>query len=161
MCRQWVFGLAVAICAGPAAVAQENPALPKGRAPRVVSVIEISGDVLVYRDSIAADPVPIPAEKEKPPAGTQFVVEHPVYGLGLRVAVKFPLATGTVYDTAGKKVSPDDVRKRLKAGDTVLVCPDGRMADAQYLKAFAKDVLLLVPPPPPPAPPLPKLPEKK
>jgi hypothetical protein len=162
MCRRVGWALAVVLVGGLVAQAQEKSALPRGPAPRVVSVIEIRGDVLLYRDSMLADAgPPIPDDKEKPPAGARFVVGHPVYALGLKVAVKFPLATGTVYDTAGQKVSPDDVRKRLKAGDTVFVCPDGKMADAAYVKAFAKDVLLLAPPPPPLPPLLPGAPGKK
>src|SRR5690349_19975673 len=132
MSRRLAIGLAVAWCSGALAAALESQAQPNRRVPRAAVLLEDNGDVLHYQDSILADPIMVP-EKEKPPAGTQFLLGPPVYALGARVAVKFPLALGTVYDTAGKKVSADDVRKRLKPGDTVLVCPDGKMADAAYL----------------------------
>ncbi len=48
------------------------------------------------------------------------------------------------YDTTGKLVPKSEALKRLKAGGMVLLAGDNRFPDAEYLKAFRDDVLVLV-----------------
>jgi hypothetical protein len=47
------------------------------------------------------------------------------------------------YDVTGKLIHRADALKRLKAGGLVLIAGDGRFPDANYLKAFEKDLLVL------------------
>jgi hypothetical protein len=123
----------------------------------VVTALSVDDDAILYSERMAFGPM-FPRDGEKPPAGHSFVAdEGPISGVA--VAVRFALARGAVYDMEGKKLSPADVRKRLRPGDVVVVSTDGERVDPAFLKVFAKDVLLLVPPAPGPGPALPKLPK--
>jgi hypothetical protein len=48
------------------------------------------------------------------------------------------------YDTSGKLVPRVEALKRLRAGGLVLLAGDNRFPDADYLKAFRDDILVLV-----------------
>lgn len=48
------------------------------------------------------------------------------------------------YDVTGKLVPRTDALKRLQAGGLVLIAGDNRLPDAEYLKAFRDDLLVLV-----------------
>jgi hypothetical protein len=47
------------------------------------------------------------------------------------------------YDVTGKLVTRNEALKRLKAGGLVVIAGDNRFPDAEYLKAFREDVLVL------------------
>src|SRR4051794_3302978 len=115
--------------------AQDPQEPPKAPAPRVVAVISVTEEAILYRDHIFNGPALGPNLGEKPPAGTQRVTT-PDYRPGIAVAVRFPLKDGAVYDVGGKRVAAADVRKRVKAGDVVAVSTDYKPVDPVYLKAF-------------------------
>ena len=48
------------------------------------------------------------------------------------------------YDTTGKLVPRSEAIKRLQAGGLVLLAGDNKFPDAEYLKAFREDVMVLV-----------------
>jgi hypothetical protein len=50
------------------------------------------------------------------------------------------------YDLSGKLIPHADALKRLKAGGLVLIAGDNRFPDAEYLKAFRDDLIVLVSP---------------
>ncbi len=53
--------------------------------------------------------------------------------------------TPPVYSAAGKKLAGDELWRRLKKGQVVLVAADGRMVDAAYLRVVQPDTLVVVP----------------
>jgi hypothetical protein len=50
------------------------------------------------------------------------------------------------YDLGGKRISRTETLKRLAAGGLVVVAGDNRMPDADYLKGFREDVIVLTGP---------------
>jgi hypothetical protein len=139
-------------CGGP--LRGDDKALPKGLPPRLAAVVKVDekAGVVEYREPLFTAALPQKAGpiKEGDPAG-------PAAGSGVLVTIRFPLRDGTVYDTAGKKVAPADVVKRLSVGDVVLIAAGSEPVDPAYLKVVTKDVLILVPLPPGPGPALPKV----
>jgi hypothetical protein len=133
--------------------AEDKPRLPEGPPPRLATVVEVKGDVVVYRDFYFAPPVP---KKAGPLTLTELVPSHPSSGPWFTCAVEFPLKEGQVCDAAGKKLDAGAARKRLAAGDTVLVSLAGKEVDPAYLRVVKKETLVLIHPPSPLGPPLPK-----
>jgi hypothetical protein len=135
------------------AQAEDKPKLPEGSPPRLASVIEVKGDLVVYRDFYFTPPIPKKAGqfnlKEPVPS-------HPSGGPKFACAVEFPLKDGEVFDAEGKKLNADAAKKRLAVGDTVLVSTSGSKVDPVYLRVVKKETLVFVHPAPPPGPPLPK-----
>ncbi len=80
-----------------------------------------------FRESYLSNPIPTPT------IGTA-----PVKALA---DVKFD-----AYDLSGKLVDKADALKRLTAGGLVVIAGDNRLPDAQYLKMFRGDLLVLVSP---------------
>jgi len=54
------------------------------------------------------------------------------------------LKEATFTTAGGKKLSLDDVRKRLDKPQPVVVSGDGRAVDAEFLKLFDKDAVVVV-----------------
>jgi hypothetical protein len=145
-------GLLAAVVATPGG-AQDKPKLPDGTPPRLVSVVEVKGDVVVYRDFYFAPPIP---QRTGQINAKELVPSHPAGGPLFGCAVEFPLREGEVYDTEGNRVAAEAVRGRLAVGDTVLVSTSGKAVAPEYLRAFRKGTLVFVHPKPKPGPPLPK-----
>ncbi|WP_439631908.1 hypothetical protein [Gemmata sp.] len=87
--------------------------------------IMIEGDVMIGGAPAAADPgTPAGADGKKQLADLKF----------------------DAYDVNGKLVNKGEALERLRAGGLVLVAGDYRFPDANYLKAFRDDVLVIVSP---------------
>ena len=128
------------------ALGQENPRLPEGAPPRLVTVVEIKGDVVVYRDFFSVGPLPVP--KEPGPIDTKKLTPAlPMSGPTLACAVEFSLKEGTVYDVKGNKLSAETAKKRLGIGDTVLVSTTTKTVDPAYLRVLNQEALIFVHPP--------------
>jgi hypothetical protein len=148
-------GLLVAALAAPGR-ADDKPKLPEGPPPRLASVLEVRGDVVVYRDYSYSLLIPKGAGPFDP---TKPVPSYPATGVMYACSVEFSLKDGQVFDAAGNKLDAGTARKRLAVGDTVLVCLVGRKVDTAYLGVVKKETLVLVPALPlPPALPVPKPP---
>jgi hypothetical protein len=155
-----LFCLAVAVLAAigvsargdDTATPKNDTAMPKGAPPRIVSVIRVdaSSGLIEYREFLPQQ-FPFPAKDGPIKPGDPGEMPGPAY---IPLSIKFSLKTGAVYDTAGSKIGPEVVTKRLAAGHTVLVSADYKPVDPAYLKVFVKDVLILVHEFPPPAGPL-------
>jgi hypothetical protein len=121
---------------------QEKQKLPEEPPPQLASVVEIKGDVIVYRDYYSHGPIPkkgLVPPKALPPA-------YPSDGPLLAYAVEFSLKTGEVFDAEGKKVDAAAAKKRLEVGATVLISTSGKEVDPAYLRVFKKETLVLVHP---------------
>jgi hypothetical protein len=136
------------------APAQDNPKLPEGSPPRLASVIEVKGDLVVYRDYYFGPRIP---KKAGPLNPKEPVPAHPSAGPLFACAIEFSLKDGEVFDAEGKKLNADAAKKRLAAGDTVLVSTSRSKVDPAYLRVVKKETLVFVHPAPPPGPPLPKM----
>jgi len=118
--------------------AEDKPKLPVGSPPRLVIVVEVKGDILIYRDFASWPP-----ELPKVPASM------------LAYSVNFSFKEGTILDTEGKKLDAEAAKKRLLAGAVALVSTSGKKVDPAYLRILKKETLILVEPLPGPGPPLP------
>ena len=136
---------------------QEKPKLPEGTPPRLVTVVEIKGDVIVYRDFFDVGLGPSPFPKEPGPIDTRKLTPaRPTFGPTIPCAVEFSLKEGTVYDVKGNKLSAETIKKRLGIGDTVLVSTTTKTVDPAYLRVVNQEALIFVhPQPKPPTVPLP------
>jgi hypothetical protein len=56
-------------------------------------------------------------------------------------------AASQVFEAEGKKLSSDEVWKRVVSGRVVLVSGDGKEVDTAYRSTLAKDTLIFVSPP--------------
>jgi hypothetical protein len=138
--------------------AEDKPKLPDGSPPRLVSIIEVKGDLVIYRDFCFTPPIPKKAGALNP---KEPVPSHPSTGTMFACAVEFSLKEGEVFDAEGKKLNADTAKKRLGAGDTVLVSTTtGKKVDPIYLQVVKKETLVFVHPAPPPGR-LPKSPAKE
>jgi hypothetical protein len=152
MCR--VLSFALLLLPASTALGQEKPKLPEGTPPRLVTVVDIKGDVIVYRDFFSVGPSPIP--KEPGPIDTKKLTPaRPMFGPTIPCAVEFSFKEGTVYDVKGNKLSAETVKKRLGIGDTVLVSTTTKIVDPGYLRVVNREALIFVHPPAKPGPALP------
>jgi hypothetical protein len=138
------------------ALGQEKPKLPEGTPPRLVTVVDIKGDVIVYRDFFSMGPGLSPFPKETGPIDTKKLTPaRPMFGPTIPCAVEFSFKEGTVYDVKGNKLSAETVKKRLGIGDTVLVSTTTKTVDPGYLRVVNQEALIFVHPPAKPGPALP------
>jgi hypothetical protein len=134
---------------------QEKPKLPEGTPPRLVTVVEIKGDLVVYRDffTIGSSLMPKVVGQINP---NKLTPASPMFATSLPCAVEFSLKEGTVYDVKGNKLSAETARKQLGIGDTVLVSTTTKKVDPAYLRVVNQEALIFVhPQPKPPTVPLP------
>lgn len=137
--------------------AQEQAKLPEGTPPRIASVVEVKGDVVVYRDFLSLGSSLTPKEKGKiDPEKLTPAKPFPVPMIPC--AVEFSLKDGAVFDVKGIKLSLEAAKKRLGIGDTVLVSTSGKKVDPSYVRIVKEDVLIFVHPRPAPATVLPPSP---
>ena len=150
--KHLIAGLLIVVV-GPLARAEDKSKIPEGSPPRLVSILELKGDVVVYRDFYFVPPIPKKAGQFDP---KEPVPSHPSAGPAFACAVEFPLKSGAVFDAAGTRLTREAARKRFAVGDTVLVSTSGKKVDPAYLRVVKKETLILVHPVPPPGPPLPR-----
>lgn len=132
-----------------AAQAQDKPALPVGLPPRIVSILRVEGDLVVYRDFLYVALMPKVPGRLRP---GELAPALAAAGPAIPCAVEFPLKEGEVYDAEGNRLEVQEARKRLAAGSLVLVSASGKKVDPAYLRIIDKAALILVPPLPPPGP---------
>jgi len=139
--------LSLAIAASTAA-AQEKPKMLTSVSPRFVTVFEINQrqgvlDLVSVTVRFAAKTVKMDVKKDGKLQTVTKTVYEPVYEKHIgRLALK----SAEVFDAGGKKLSSEDVWKRVAVGATVLVSADGNKVDSVYLSALAKDTLVFVSP---------------
>lgn len=73
--------------------------------------------------------------------GVQQKIVRPVYETRTR---EVPLESATIKEAAGKWIKPADLAKRLDVGTAVVVSADSQVIDSTYLKALAKDAIIIV-----------------
>jgi hypothetical protein len=130
------------------AIAQEKPKVPTGPPPvfRTVTSIDKAMSELELAEiqtKFVAETVNEEVKKEGKVELRSKAIFKPVY---VQVRTKLALASAEVFDAAGKKLSREDVPKRLTAGATVLVSADGKKVDTVYLSVITADTLVLVSP---------------
>jgi hypothetical protein len=152
-----IAGFLVALLA-PLAEAEDKPKLPDGYPPRLASVLEVKGDLVVYRDFYFMPPIPKKPGQLNP---KEPVPSHPSAGPMFACAVEFSLKDGEVFDADGKKLNADAAKKRLAVGDTVLVSTSGKKVDPVYLRVVKRETLVLVHSAPLPGSALPKDPAQE
>lgn len=147
-----------------AAYDDPEPAAPTGPPPTVL-VGSVKGEEFLSR-VVQTVAVPVTVT-EKRQVGDQVVdVTITKYVTQTRmIEVKRDLKKATFGTAGGKKLSLEDVQKRLDKAKVVVMSSDGRAVDAAYLRVFDKEAIVIVapvvttgvaPPPPPPPPPPPK-----
>jgi hypothetical protein len=121
MVRCSFVGVVVALAALSPAWAQEKVALPKGQAPHFCIVTEVNKDGLVIM---------------------QF---GPTKGEFTMVSKYKPVFKEIdAFDPKGKKLTADEVAKRLKPGSVVLISVDEKPVDPAYLAIVKDDTVILV-----------------
>jgi hypothetical protein len=132
--------------------AQDRHVVPEATPPRFVSVIEVKGEVVVYRDFLGLSVTPKAADRQDHKG---LIPANPYPGPMIACAVEFSLKDGEVYEAGGGRLDAEAVKRRLVVGATVLVSTSGKKVDPAYLRIVEKGSLILVPPVPPTGPPLP------
>jgi hypothetical protein len=79
-------------------------------------------------------------ENENPATQTKLL---PVYEEQVR---DVPLDSAQFSEAGGKKLSSEDILKRVAVGTIVVISADGKPVDPAYLKTLAKDTLVVVSP---------------
>lgn len=120
MVRCSLAGVVVALAALSAAPVQEKVALPKGQAPHFFIVTEVNKDGLVIV-KVDRDDFGLIATREYRPAFKEI----------------------DATDPKGKKLTADEVAKRLKPGSVVLVGADEKPVDPAYLAIVKDDTVTL------------------
>jgi hypothetical protein len=149
------FKLLVAVClviASGTAIAQEGPETMPGVPPNFVIVSDINQQQgeLVLTGVMTL----FVAEQRLRQVETNGRVEEIVETIRKPAfesrTEKVALDTTDVYEAGGKKLDRETVLKRAAVGTVAVASADGKKVDAVYLKAIAKDTLVIVSPPAPP-----------
>ncbi len=126
------------------AVGQEESKVPTGPPPRFATVTAIDKSLGVLelahmQTKYASETVMVKQEGKVEPRTktTWFLVNEPT---------KLAVDSAEIFDAAGKKVSQEDVLKRLTVGATVLVSADGKQVHSAYLGVIKPDTLIFVSP---------------
>lgn len=124
--------------------------LPKGPpppAPLFVTVTDVQTDgglVVCSRTEVRIVPIAVAATQvpQGEPDESQQTEDKPIF-----VVHKHRLSLNAVriYNAAGKRLPPDEVRKRLEPGQVVLLSIDGRKPHHLWRDALRKDALIFVP----------------
>lgn len=122
MARTCLAVVAVVALFSGAGTAQDRVKLPQGQAPRFFTVTEIGKDTVQVTEVIKATP-------------TRDDI--------VRFAHKVKLKDLDILDAKGKKISPEDFRKRAKVGTMVLVAADEKAIDPAYLSILKDDAVVL------------------
>jgi hypothetical protein len=130
--------------------------VPQASPPTIVTVKEVRADrgELVC-DLLVAERVEVTRTKVIEEKGVKKeVAEKTFVTRAVPTQVTFPLKASTFLTVGGKKVTDEDVAKRVTPGTLLFVSVGGK-PDPAYLKVLRDDTLILVTPgwgiPPPPA----------
>jgi len=168
---------AVALTADETPAPKDSPKEAAAKAPPRIITASVKGDKLVTQATVT-QVVPVPVTvKEKTKEGKEVDVTRVTMKTETRtIEQSYDLKKATATTAGGKKISLDDLKKKLARPQAIVVSADGNAVDEAYLKLFDKDVIVIVapmpkvvatplvvptPPPPPPPPPLPKVKEKE
>lgn len=134
--------IAIVLCA-LAVSADVEPQAPK--APPRLILVKLDGDRLVSRVTVT-EVVPVTRKVEVNNNGKIEVREVTAYETRLRV-VEHAIETkkATITTAGGKKLSLDDLKKRLAKPQVVVVSGDGKPIDEAYLKVLDRDAIVIVP----------------
>jgi len=154
---------AVLVLAGTSFAQPEQ--VPQASPPAIVTVKEMRADrgELVC-DLLVAERVEVTRTKIIEEKGVKKeVAEKAFVTRAVPTQVTFALKPSTFLTVGGKKLTDEDVAKRVTPGTLLLVSAGGK-PDPAYLKVLRDDALILVTPdwgiPPPPRPPLPPRPRQ-
>jgi hypothetical protein len=133
--------------AGATAGAQEKAKTPKGLPPTfaIVLAMDKAEAVLDLGDTtvrMVSEERAKRVEKDGKVEAVKYTVYKPI---GEQHVRKLELKSAEVF-TRGKKLSTEEVWKRLTVGATVLVSVDGKSVDPAYLGVLAQDTLVFVSP---------------
>src|SRR5262249_45103805 len=138
------------------------------KAPPVIITASVKDDKLVTQTTVTvAVPVTVTV-KEKTKEGKDVEVTRTSFKAVMKtVEHSYDLKKAKVTTAGGKKISLDDLKKKLAKPQPIVLSADGNAIDEAYLKLFDKDAIVIVgprqeappllvptPPPPPPPPPL-------
>jgi len=163
---------AIALAADETPVPRDAPkveAEAAKAAPRIVTA-SVKDDKLVLRNTCTvAVPVTVVRKVKNKDGKEEDVAVTTARTETRNVEQSYELKKVTATTAGGKKVSADDLKKKLAKARPVVVSADGNAVDESYLKLFDKDVIVLVvpltpsggvlTPPLPPGPPV-KVPKK-
>jgi hypothetical protein len=125
------------------AVSAEPEPAPKSPEPCVLTA-SVKGDKLTLRVTQAlVTYVEERVKVEKNGKEEEVTVKKIVPNLRT-VQMEHDLKKATFTTAGGKKLSLDDVRKRLDKPQPVVVSSDGRAVDAAFLKLFDRDAVVIL-----------------
>ena len=148
--------LALGIAATTAA-AQEKTKISKGPPPEIVTVVAMDEEQgvldLEYVGVVEMEKVRVKntytnrvkhEDTVRDEVRTlEAIIDKPIYKPRV---LKLKLKFTEVFDPSGRKLDGEVVWKRLAVGATVVIPVDGMPVDSDYLRALAKDTLVLVSP---------------
>lgn len=133
--------------------AKDQVRFPSGPQPTFVVVKAVDGDHVTVLQ-LSSVIVPVSVSKQVFVNGAAQIVTETSYRQESRILErKIVLKTATFYNGGGQKLTPDEGRKNLKAGATLLLSENGQPVDSTYLRVIRAEALILVTPfTPPPTP---------
>jgi hypothetical protein len=144
-----LFSAIAAAIGARTASAQEKPQSFRGVPPRFVTVLQIdqqAGEqelVNVTVRFVAEEVIRQVKQDGKVEEATE-TIHKPVYEE--KMVGSIALDSADVFEAGGKKLSSDEVWKRVAVGAAVVVSADGKKVNPAYLRALAKDTLVFVSP---------------
>jgi hypothetical protein len=110
-----------------------------------ISSVDARAGALFITQAVS-EAVPVEEERTVVEAGVPRKVKVTVYKyVSKLVQQKFVLKDLQVHLASGKKLSPEEVLKRLTPGQVVLHALDGNPIDPAFLKVIKDDTLVLLP----------------
>ena len=138
---KFVFALSLTLVTS-IAIAEEKPNAAPIVPPRFVTVHQIDKPYgTIALTAVTLRFVARAPAKEKETGGLNGPKVKPVYET--RVLLYEP-GFGEVFDAEGKKLTDEDIWKRVKVGAIVLVSADGSKVHPEYLETIAKETLVFV-----------------
>jgi hypothetical protein len=139
--------VSLAIASGTA-MAQEKPRTAPGVPPRFVIVSQINqqqGELVLTGVTMRFVAEQRVKQVERGGKIEEIVetIRRPVYESRTEIVA---LDSTDVYEAGGKKLDRESVWNRAAAGTAAVVSADGKKVDSAYLKALAKDTLVIVSP---------------
>lgn len=128
-------------------VHSQPPAL--GPAPKILLVDAVTPDqgiVAIAVEKTVTEVVPVVVEEKVIVNGMEMIVARTVLQTVSKVVqVKQAWNAGAnkAFDSSGQPLTKEEVFKRLKAGDAVLVVPAGQKLAQAFLRLLSKDAVIL------------------
>jgi hypothetical protein len=142
---KFVFALFLTVVAS-VAIAEEQPNIAPIVPPRFVTVHQIDkSNGKIALTTVTVRVMARAPAKEKETDGLKGPKVEPIYET---LVESYEPGVGEVFDTHGKKLTDEDIWKRVKVGAIVLVSGDGNKVDPTYSEMVAKETLIFVLPQP-------------